>query len=42
MADDNPKYNIEDMYKASQYLIAEQCHPGYLNGTYNPELLPVD
>ena len=42
-ADDNKKYNIDDMYKASQYLIAEQCHPLMFELELdNPELLPVD
>lgn len=42
-ADDNPKYNIEDMYRASQYLIEEQCHPLLFELELdNPELLPID
>ena len=42
-ADRNTKYDIDDMYKASQYLIAEQCHPLLFELELdNPELLPVD
>ena len=42
-ADGNTKYDIDDMYKASQYLIAEQCHPLLFELELdNPELLPVD
>ena len=42
-ADDNPKYNTEDMYRASQYLIEEQCHPLLFELELdNPELLPID
>ena len=37
------KYNIEDMYRASQYLIEEQCHPLLFELELdNPELLPID
>jgi len=42
-ADGNTKYDIDDMYKASQYLIAEQCHPLLFDlELENPELLPID
>lgn len=42
-ADGNPKYDIDDMYKASSYLIEEQCHPLLFElDLDNPELLPID
>ena len=42
-ADGNTKYDIDDMYKASQYMIAEQCHPLLFDlELENPELLPID
>lgn len=42
-ANGNTKYDIEEMYKWSSYLIEEQCHPLlYELELENPELLPVD
>ena len=42
-ADGNTKYDIDDLYRASQYLIAEQCHPLLFDLELdNPELLPID
>ena len=42
-ADGNTKYDIDDLYRASQYLISEQCHPLLFDLELdNPELLPID
>ena len=39
-ADGNTKYDIDDLYRASQYLIAEQCHPLLFDlELHNPEIL---
>jgi len=36
-------FEPEDLYKASLYLIAEECHPMLFElELENPELLPVD
>ena len=37
------EFEPEDLYKASMYLIAEECHPMLFElELENPELLPVD
>ena len=42
-ADGNKRWSTEEMYKASMYLMAEECHPMmYELEIENPELLPVD
>ena len=43
LADQQLKYEPEDLYKTSFYLIDEQCHPMLFDVELeNPELLPVD
>lgn len=43
LADCMDSYEIEDIYKSSDYLIAEQCHPILFElRLRNPELLPID
>ena len=42
-ANENKRWSTEEMYKASMYLMAEECHPMmYELEIENPELLPVD
>jgi hypothetical protein len=42
-ADKNPGYDYEDVYKLSDYLIAEQCHPCLFPVELeNPEDMPDD
>ena len=42
-ADGNKRWSAEDMYRASMYLMMEECHPMmYELELENPELLPVD
>ena len=42
-ANGNKRWSTEEMYKASMYLMAEECHPMmYELEIENPELLPVD
>tara|TARA_B100002019_G_scaffold47983_1_gene40610 strand:+ start:1562 stop:1789 length:228 start_codon:yes stop_codon:yes gene_type:complete len=36
-------YEIEDIYRASDYLISEECHPMLFDiKLKNPELMPTD
>ena len=43
LANSNPRVTAEDMYRASMYLMFEECHPMmYELELENPELLPVD
>ena len=43
LANSYPRLTAEDMYRASMYLISEQCHPMLFElELENPELLPVD
>lgn len=36
-------YEIEDIYRASDYLISEECHPILFDiKLKNPELMPTD
>ena len=43
LADSMGNYEIEDIYKASDYLIAEECHPMLLDiKLKNPGLMPTD
>ena len=42
-ADNNKEYSIEDIYKGSNYLIMEQCHPCFDDiEILNPENLPEE
>jgi hypothetical protein len=42
-AENNPTYCTEDMYKWSNYLIDEECHPLLFElNIENPEELPKD
>ena len=42
-ANDNEGYSFDDMYKWSNYLIDELCHPLLFElELENPELLPID
>jgi len=42
-AEDSPSYTIEDLYKWSNYLIDEECHPLLFElNIENPEELPKD
>ena len=37
----NPEYTMEDIFRFSDYLIAEECHPMLFDiELVNPELLP--
>ena len=43
LANSYRRWTAEDMYRASMYLIAEECHPMLYELEFeNPELLPVD
>jgi hypothetical protein len=43
LADQQRRYNPEDLYKTSFYLIDEEAHPMLFDVELeNPELLPVD
>ncbi len=43
IANRNPGYEIEDVYKGSNYLMLEQCHPCFdVIDILNPEILPDD
>lgn len=43
IANTNPEYEIEDVYKGSNYLIMEQCHPCFdVIEILNSEILPDD
>ena len=42
-ANKGKKWSIEEMYRSSMYLMAEECHPMVFDlELENPELLPVD
>ena len=42
-ADNNKEYSVEDIYKGSNYLIMEQCHPCFDDiEILNPENLPEE
>ena len=42
-ANDNKRWSSDNMYRASMYLMSEECHPMmYELELENPELLPVD
>ena len=43
IADNEPKYNTEDLYNHYSYLMEEECHPlAFELELENPEMLPVD
>ena len=43
LADQQLRYEPEDLYRTSFYLIDEQCHPMLFDVELeNPEMLPVD
>ena len=43
IADGERRFEPEDLYQASYYLMAEECHPlMYELDLENPEMLPVD
>jgi len=43
IADNNRTFEPEDLYKASFYLIDEECHPMLFEVELeNPEMLPID
>jgi len=43
LANSCPRLTAEDMYRASMYLMIEECHPMMFElELENPELLPVD
>ena len=43
LADNERRYNSDDLYKSSFYLIDEQCHPMLFElELENPEILPQD
>ena len=43
LADQQLRYDPEDLYRSSFYLIDEQCHPLMFDVELeNPEMLPVD
>ena len=43
LADNERRFDTEDIYKSSQYLILEECHPLMFElNLENPEMLPVD
>ena len=43
IADNERRYEPEDLYRTSFYLIDEQCHPMLFElELENPEMLPVD
>jgi hypothetical protein len=43
LADSERRFEVDDLYKTSSYLIEEQCHPMLFElELENPEMLPVD
>ena len=43
IANDGKRWTVEEMYRSSMYLMAEECHPMMFDlELENPELLPVD
>lgn len=42
-ANNSPTYTLDGLYKASSYLLVEECHPMlYDLELENPELLPIE
>ena len=43
LADNERRFEADDLYRTSSYLIEEQCHPMLFElELENPEMLPVD
>ena len=43
LANSGPRWSAEKMYRASMYLMSEECHPMCFDlELENPELLPLD
>jgi hypothetical protein len=43
VADEHPFWTLEQLYRASAYLLNEECHPLMFElELANPELLPID
>ena len=43
LADNERRFEIDDLYRTSSYLIEEECHPMLFElDLENPEMLPVD
>lgn len=43
LADNERRYEPEDLYQASYYLMSEECHPLMFElELENPEIMPVD
>ena len=43
LADEERRFDAEDLYLSSQYLILEECHPLMFEVELeNPEMLPID
>lgn len=43
LADEERRFDVEDLYQSSYYLILEECHPLMFEVELeNPEMLPVD
>jgi hypothetical protein len=43
LADNEKRFNPEDLYKSSFYLIDEECHPMLFEVELeNPEMMPAD
>ena len=43
LADNEKRFEPEDLYKSSYYLIAEECHPLMFEVELeNPEMMPAD
>ena len=43
LANNERRFEVDDLYKTSSYLIEEQCHPLLFElDLENPEMLPVD
>ena len=42
-ANENTQYDLEDLFRWSNYLVMEECHPLIFElELENPELLPID
>ena len=43
LANKERRFEVDDLYRTSSYLIEEQCHPMFFElDLENPEMLPVD
>ena len=42
-ANENTRYDLDDLFRWSNYLVMEECHPLIFDlELENPELLPID